>query len=105
MQSAKAQEMDREALNRATTGSSVSNEAIVIAHFTGLGCADIRPRQNCLSYRAWRASGRQVRKGEKGCRVTTWVPIESNDRATGEKIRRVRPKAAYVFHISQTDPR
>jgi hypothetical protein len=47
--------------------------------------------------------GRQVKRGEKGVRVTTFIPIERTDETTGEKKRSgSRPWAATVFHISQT---
>lgn len=100
--------MEREALSRARNGGSLANDALVIRTFMarGLQGVDIRPRDNVLTYHAWRALGRQVRKGEHGVKVTTWIPVEKRDKTTGErKPDGVRPKTATVFHISQTDER
>lgn len=52
------------------------------------------------------AKGRVVKKGEHGVRIVTCIPCgESVDPATGEVSLRTRPGAAFVFHISQTQPR
>lgn len=99
--------MEREALQRAREGFSVANEAAIVEGFTNRGIpeSDIRPRVNVLTFHAWRALGRQVRKGEKSVRIPTWVPITQDDPETGEsKVVGKRPKMAYVFHVSQTDP-
>jgi hypothetical protein len=96
-----------EALNRASAGQSVANYPTIIVGFADKGIpeSEIRPRENVFTFHAWRALGRTVRKGEHGVRVLTWVPIpERIDRATGEvKPGGKRPKAAVVFHVSQTD--
>jgi antirestriction protein ArdC len=56
-----------------------------------------------LTFGAWRALGRTVRKGEKGIPVHTWVPIRKRDETTGEESEvGKRPKVAYVFHVAQT---
>ena len=92
---------DRQALDRAREGFSPANEAIVRAAFAGRGIADAQPRVNCLTYRAWRAAGRQVRRGEHGVRITTYAPITEPDT---DKVIGRRPVSAVVFHVSQTDP-
>jgi hypothetical protein len=97
-----------EALSRATTGQSMANFVPIIEGFAerGIPVDDIRPRENVFTYEAWRALGRQVRRGEHGIRVTTWVPIPDRlDPVTGEVKRKggKRSKGAYVFHVSQTD--
>jgi hypothetical protein len=111
------QQMAEEALTRAATGQSLSNWPAIIHGFIAKGIpeSDIRPRENVFTFHAWRALGRQVRRGEHGVKVVTYV---SCDRAEpqGEdcdgvideprKAKRSfrRPWTATVFHVSQTDP-
>jgi antirestriction protein ArdC len=76
----------------------------------GIPEADIRPRENVFTYNAWLALGRQVRRGERGVKISTFVALEGkkdagNVDAVGKPGRRTtRPWTATVFHISQTDP-
>ncbi len=105
--------MQEEALGRVIGGQSFANWPAIIHGFTAKGIpeADIRPRENVFTYHAWRALGRQVRRGEHGVKVTTFVPMDKKtgeiDPATGEekkvKLGR-RAWTATVFHVSQTDP-
>ena len=103
--------IEQEALGRARNGENWSNWPAIIEGFTARGIpeSDIRPRENVLTYHAWRALGRQVRRGEHGVRVLTYVPMTARetDPDTGEE-RDVqlgrRPKTAVVFHVTQTDP-
>ena len=91
----------------------MSNWPAIIRGFlaTGIPESEIRPRENCFTYHAWRALGRQVRRGEHGVKVSTWVPMDKKtgetDPDTGEakkvKLGR-RAWTATVFHVSQTDP-
>ena len=111
--------LQAEALNRAMHGQSTSNLGEIIKGFMAMGIAepDIRPRENVFTFWAWKALGRQVRKGEHGVRVTTWVesrkqlqanhpdqrPDEANAAADANtRSRFSRPVT--VFHISQTEP-
>jgi len=97
-----------EALSRAETGQSWSNYPAIMEGFAarGIPTAEILPRVNVFTYRAWQAKGRQVRKGEKGIRVTTYVKYTKKEKAadgtTKERSGRA-PKSATVFHITQTD--
>jgi antirestriction protein ArdC len=104
----KAAAVAGEALARASSGQSVANYGTIFHGFIDKGVAesDIRPRENVFTFHAWRALGRTVRKGEHGVRVLTFVPIAGRvDDVTGEvKPGGRRPKAAVVFHVSQTDP-
>ena len=102
-----------EALSRATTGQSFANYPAIIEGFIakGIPVDDISPRENVFTYHAWRALGRQVRRGEHGVKVTTFVSMEKKsgevDPDTGEEKRIKlgrRAWTAVVFHISQTDP-
>jgi hypothetical protein len=108
----RAIEIQQEALSRAYAGQSFTNWPAIFAGFTAKGIpeSEIKPRENVLTYHAWRALGRQVRRGEHGVKVTTYVKAEKKtgetDPATGEE-KRVgirRPWLATVFHVSQTDP-
>lgn len=92
---------NREALARVEQGESFANFPTIYAAFEarGIPTAEILPRVNVLTFNAWKAKGRHVRKGERGVRVVTVVITE--DKTTGET--KSRPSAAYVFHVSQTD--
>lgn len=111
--------MELEAYSRAANPiGSLTNWPIIIAEFAarGIPVDDIRPRENVLTYHAWRAVGRQVRRGEHGVKVTTFIPVEHGSRdgapkseltaEQSDKLRKrsSRPATAVVFHVSQTDP-
>ena len=100
--------VQQEALSRARGGQSWSNYPAIFEGFMakGIAEADILPRENVLTFEAWRALGRHVKRGEHGVHVQTWVPIEAKvDTETGETVRKAgrRPKTAVVFHVSQTE--
>jgi hypothetical protein len=96
----------------------MSNWPAIFAGFMAKGIPEheIRPRENVFTYHAWRALGRQVRRGEHGVKVTTFVSvkgredkdgIETNDVDGTDRPKRGafrRPWTATVFHLSQTDP-
>ena len=95
-----------EALSRATTGLSMSNYPTIYRGFTAKGIPDseIKPRENVFTYNAWRALGRQVRRGEHGVKVLTFIDCQKRDEETGQlKERFRRPSSTTVFHVSQTD--
>jgi hypothetical protein len=56
----------------------------------------------------WQPIDHELRRGEHGVKVTTWIPTERKERdeTTGEeKVRTGRIcHTAVVFHVSQTDP-
>lgn len=104
-------EMQAEALQRAQAGNSLSNWPAIFEGFAAKGIpeSDILPRVNVLTYHAWRAKGRQVRRGEKGVKVCTWVtPKDKREESTDPKEAKARRGkiawTATVFHVSQTDP-
>ena len=101
----RAKELQAEALSRARGGLSATNYAAIIDGFSARGITDIRPRDNVLTYNAWKAVGRQVRKGERGVKVQTWIPLPGRkDKETGKAGDiKLRPRQASVFHITQTD--
>ncbi len=97
-------QMQHEALSRARGNESVANFPAIFQGFAEKGIAedDIEPRVNVLTFQAWRALGRTVKRGERGVHILTWIACEKKDDA-GEVIDTFkRPKSATVFHISQT---
>ncbi len=96
-----------EALSRAVSGLSLSNYPAIFQGFIAMGIpeSEIKPRENVVTYDAWRELGRQVRRGEHGVRVLTFIDCQSKetDPDTGERKTYRRPWTTTVFHISQTD--
>jgi len=66
----------------------------------GIPASDIIPRENVFTYNAWLALNRQVRKGEHGVKVVTWIPAKNKDSESSYMLCR----RSTVFHVSQTDP-
>lgn len=102
-----AQAIAHESLSRAVSGNSTANYHPIIEGFMSRGIAvdDIKPRENVFTYNAWRALGRQVRRGEHGVKATTFVPVKGK-KATTEtpgKDGFKMPRTVTVFHVSQTD--
>ena len=98
--------MRQEALDRARNCHSLGNMATVVREFSarGIPVAEINPGENCLTYPAWQALGRQVRRGEKGVKVTTYVQMTKAGTTEGEEEQTYsRPWTAAVFHVTQTD--
>jgi hypothetical protein len=113
MASATREEIQQEALSRAVNGQALTNWPAIYAGFMAKGIpeSEIKPRENVLTYHAWRALGRQVRRGEHGVKVVTFVECagktdstEEGDDKSKAKRRYRRPWSATVFHESQTDP-
>lgn len=104
----KAAELAQESLVRARSGMSVANELAAIQEFAarGIPVEQIRPRDNVLTFWAWKALGRHVRKGEHGVRLTVWIAGKcTHNPAPGEQHHCGRrfPKSTTVFHESQTE--
>ena len=100
-------EIEQQALTNATTSQSVMNYRTIYAEFSarGIPMDDIKPRENVFTYNAWRALGRQVRKGKHGVHVVTFVPMSVKDetKESGRKLIGRRPRITTVFHVSQTE--
>lgn len=99
-------ERDMEALARARNGCSQNDTlAAVLFAERGIPVEVINPRENVLTFAAWRALGRTVKRGEHGIRVPVWIPFEKEvkkpDGTTEIKAGRY-PRDAVLFHISQT---
>lgn len=107
-----ATELQHEALQRATSGATLANYPTIYQGFLAKGIPEVEilPRENVFTFHAWKALGRQVKKGEHGVRVATIRKEKATD-AQGEPIVKdglqvytSRPWSAVVFHISQTQP-
>ena len=102
-------EQQRAALGRARDNTSGGNYPAIYSGFIAKGLieADIQPRVNIFTYAAWQALGRQVRKGERGVHIVTYIPVtrKERDKITGliERVKGTKMKNATVFHESQTD--
>src|SRR5207237_6118641 len=105
---ASREQIQHEALSRAASGQSLANWPAILAGFTAKGIpeSEVRPRENVFTYHAWRALGRQVRRGEHGVKVTTFVPMTKKtgeqDPDTGEEKKTPIGKRAWtavVFHV------
>lgn len=96
------QTLSLESLARAKAGDSLLNFPAIYTGFQSKGIAlvDIKPRENVFTYNAWKALGRQVRRGESGVKCVTWV--DTTDKESGDSRKFCR--STTVFHISQTDP-
>lgn len=109
-------QVSAEALRNALAERSVSNYEAIFEGFADKDIAmdEVVPRENVFTYNAWRALGRQVRKGEAGVKVVTWIERKAK---AGEVVAEAEEKGAEgkaggakfsrtvaVFHISQTDP-
>jgi len=103
--------MRQEALSRATSGMTLTNYPAIYAGFMAKGIpeTEIQPRVNVFTFNAWKALGRNVRKGEHGVHVLTFIDTVKEE--TNEQTREVkkhvssRPWGTTVFHISQTEVR
>lgn len=95
------QEVAMQSLKRIQESTSEANVPFVIAAFANRGIAveDIKPKENVLTFNAWKALGRYVKKGEKGVKITT-MREEKDDKGT---VTRRYPMTACVFHLSQTE--
>ena len=97
-------EVQSQALNNALTNTSMRNYPDIFEGFLAMGIpeSDILPRENIFTFHAWKAKDRQVKKGEHGVKIITYVPMTKTD-DEGEKHTFRRPRATTVFHVSQTE--
>lgn len=94
-----------EALHRAKDGISDANYPVIIRGFAARGIpeSEILPRENVFTYHAWKALGRQVKRGEHGVKVLTVIEKPAKDEEGDGKEKKIRiQRRAVVFHISQT---
>src|SRR5262245_25016136 len=91
------EQMQQEALSRAVGGQALTNWPAILAGFLAKGIAehDIRPRENVFTFHAWRALGRQVRRGEHGVKVVTFVEARGKDDGAEAEDATDRPKRGF----------
>ena len=98
----------QEALNRAQASLSLTNYPAVYNYFMEMGIpeAEIKPRENVLTFNAWKALNRYVRKGEHGCKILTYLEgsktVTNEETGEPEEKRWRTPWSSVVFHVSQT---
>ena len=102
------QAIQQQALSNARNGQSFANYAAIYGGFQakGIAEADIDPRVNVFTFHAWKALGRQVRKGEHGVKVCTYVAMSkvAHELDGTDTVQCWRaPRMTTVFHISQTE--
>lgn len=96
----------QEALAQIRANPSTANFETVYEAFMerGLEFDEIEPKENVLTYRAWQALGRQVRKGEKGVQIKTIIRrTKKGADPEDEDSQYAFVRRTTVFHISQTD--
>ena len=100
----KALEIQREALHRAESGESLANYPAIFAYFGAKGIPEdeIIPRITVLSFNAWKAKGRFVKRGEHGCKIMTVLNKTRRNKSTGLDESFSMPWSVTVFHVSQT---
>ena len=76
-----------ESYQRATSGQSVMNYQTIFDGFKALGIdeSEIKPRENILTYNAWKALGRHVCKGQHGVKAVTFVAVNGKETEDGKK--------------------
>lgn len=95
-------ESPEQALARIQSMGFSKNDGRVIMAFVDADVppTDIEPRVNVLTFKAWKAKGRQVAKGAMSVRVTVWIKKDSKGTEDGK--RKMFPKTTSLFHASQT---
>lgn len=98
--------IQQEALSNALQSPSLTNYPAIFQGFMAKGIpeSDIKPRENVFTFNAWQALGRQVRKGEHGVAVCTWIPMSKKDENGEAQPVGRKPRTTTVFHVSQTQP-
>lgn len=85
-------------------GRRLSSEVFLAGVAEEKGCT-CQAYVDWFTYRRWLALGFQVQKGEKGTKLTTFVPIEKTDPDTGvKKVVSTRPRTCTVFCRCQVKP-
>ncbi len=98
------QQMQQESLLRARTCKDHGpNIAIIMDECARRGYTNVRPGENVLTFNAWKALGRKVKKGEKGIKIPVYFSRSTADQADEDSSRTIRTNA-HVFHESQTEP-
>ena len=85
-----------ETITRIISNPSIANFETVIKGFIekGIKPEEIKPKENVFTYKAWKELRMQVKKGEHGVKVLTWITKENGDKFA---------KNSTVFHVSQVE--
>lgn len=94
-----------ESLNRIESNQSMANFDTVIEGFMEMGIPeeDILPKENVYTFQAWLAKGRCVKKGQHGVKITTFIPLNRDEKGDSKGKMKMYPKSTTVFHVSQTE--
>ena len=76
-------------------GRSLTSEVALAVAAQEHGC-QCEAYVDWFTYKRWQAQGMQVRKGEHGVHLTTWIHYTTTD-SKGNEVERVRPKSTTVF--------
>ena len=91
------------ALQRAENPRNIINIQTVFEAAIERGIEGAMPGENVLTFNAWKAKGRVVKKGEKAlCMLVTFFERDVRDQSTGDVNKVKQAGRAAVFHISQT---
>jgi hypothetical protein len=98
--------LENESLQKALSGESFANYPAIFEGFEakGIPADQIKPRVNVFTFKAWKALGRVVKKGESGVKVATIIPCTKKDENLGIEVPVKKLKTTTVFHVSQTKP-
>jgi hypothetical protein len=92
-----------DALNRAENPRNLINIQTVFEAASAKGIADAMPGENVLTFNAWKAKGRVVKKGEKAlAMLPVFYSRDVRDPSSGDVQTQKHAGRAAVFHISQT---
>lgn len=92
--------MGKEKMTRETAQhfdrTSTTHAAILALAASENGCTCVA-YQDWFTHRRWQAQGVQVRKGQHGVKLTTWIPVTKTDDDGTKKVTGKRPKGYTVF--------
>ena len=84
------------------TGYSMANALIVAAAAAKRGC-QCQPYEDWFTYKRWLAQGYQVKRGEHGVRLSTFVEMTKTDDDGNKTIIGKRPWRSTVFCRCQVE--
>jgi len=74
------------------SGYSRTNAAVLTMTAEAKEC-QCQPYKDWFTYQRWLAQGYQVKKGERGIKLTTWIPVTEKDEDGEEVVTGRRPKS------------
>ena len=88
-----------------TFGGYSSGNALVLARAAKSRGCQCRPYEDWFTYKRWAAQGYQVKRGEHGVKIMTFISSQVEDTETHEVKVRSRPWTAAVFCRCQVQAR